>query len=198
MRKIKNIIICIVVFTLQQGCKDSEVSTSEMNFNQLTTPFSRLEETNRLEFLRIVKSQLRQDTVNSVNKNILDIYYTLDATNRDLLIESGGYSIETGELLGGARKDLGANIFLRKNTITTVKQRVLLLKNIISEGNIDRGKVMIKDIESALYLITSDYWAPQSLKNYTIAALKLDLMIMQYKLLVILLEYSERSKKLSE
>lgn len=193
MKVYEILLIAGLFFTI--GCQEQKCEVSKEDFDDLTSVLFQLEESNRIDFRQFAfDNHLSSNKSNAINKSIITLYDIIDVSLEDLLLKSDGYN-QKGELIGGLKKGIGAQIFENNSFVKNINAELNRIKDIIDKEEFPNGNEAIAQIESSLYpLLNMD---DATLQEQTNAKLYLLLTVVQNRLLIAEMMYFETQSGIS-
>ena len=170
-----------MLIILAVGCqeKSKNVATEvDSKFNDLTSVFYKIEESNRIELKKIIEENYITSS-DTIKFKIIELYEIIDIVTEELLIESGGYHQSKAYLIGGLNNQFNKSIidkFQLKNSVINKFQEIKFFEN----------DYLTKKVEQSLHPILNNVYFEEMQKS-TMAQLYLELMVIQKRLLIDLL-----------
>lgn len=162
---------------------DNTHDDNTKDFNDLTSRFYEIEETNRIDLSNAIEgfNIIPSDTPNLFN-DIMSLNNYLNTVISDLLEEAGGYYHEDAHLYEGLEKGEGIKVLRDHKFIENLKN---IRDNFIKRYG--QQNYFVNKLNESLHKFTElDYY--DIIENQTISAVYLDVLILQKKLLIIQVE----------
>lgn len=175
------IIVCITLIMLSSCLNQDQNLEKNIEIHLFL-----LEETNRLKLKDFILDKYGEELYrDDISALFLNCYEYLDTISNELLIQSGGYNRDNGLLINPNDQDISFELINRYEMYSKLNSYKDDLELLIEEEHYFKN-----EFNDILYNIDSDFFRKKS-KEIKAKEFYYILLIVQYKILVLELEYIE-------